>query len=285
MFGGSTLWGTGARDEFTIASLLTAELEKQGLHVEVTNYGESGYVSTQEVILLMTLLQKGSVPDLVIFYDGVNDTYSAYQEQIAGIPQNENNRADDFNLSKSSALRRRMGMDARDILAMLSTTRLIIGIQKRVGVQQEGKVVKPPQWRQDKASSPDSLAEDVVEIYRGNIELVMALGAHYHFDSLFYWQPTILQKDPLTEYEKESRKEVAPFEGHFLKTYAELSSKRLSEAESIHFRDLSHVFSSMSQPLYADWCHVGETGNGVIAKEMADDVLSRVRGLPAKKGS
>src|SRR5688500_15337709 len=50
MFGGSTLWGTGARDAYTIPSMVASELEKSGLRPEVTNFGETGYVSTQEVI-------------------------------------------------------------------------------------------------------------------------------------------------------------------------------------------------------------------------------------------
>jgi hypothetical protein len=47
MFGGSALWGTGARDEF-IPSILVRELASKGLPAEVINFGESGYVSTQE---------------------------------------------------------------------------------------------------------------------------------------------------------------------------------------------------------------------------------------------
>ena len=59
MFGGSTLWGTGARDEFTIPALLEELIEsKGGVDVEVINFGESGYVSTQEIILLIRQLQK-----------------------------------------------------------------------------------------------------------------------------------------------------------------------------------------------------------------------------------
>lgn len=93
MFGGSTLWGTGARDEFTIPSLVSKKLQaKWGTDVQVTNYGESGYVSTQELIALMLELQRGNVPDIVVFYDGVNDTFAAFQSGVAGIPQNESNR-------------------------------------------------------------------------------------------------------------------------------------------------------------------------------------------------
>lgn len=78
MFGGSTLWGTGVRDAFTIPSIFAKELQNKGVAAEVINFGETGYVSTQEVITLLLQLQKRQLPDFAIFYDGVNDMYSAY---------------------------------------------------------------------------------------------------------------------------------------------------------------------------------------------------------------
>lgn len=97
--------GTNARDTFTIPSLLARAVEGRGINVEIINFGETGYVSTQEVITLLLQLRQGNVPDIVIFYDGVNDTYSAYRNEIAGIPQNEFNRVKEFNLTKSERLK------------------------------------------------------------------------------------------------------------------------------------------------------------------------------------
>ncbi len=89
-FGGSTMWGTGARDGETIPAYLQAGLQAiQDGPVCVVNFGESGYVSTQSLITLITELQAGHVPDWVIFYDGINDTVAAYQTGKAGTHQNE----------------------------------------------------------------------------------------------------------------------------------------------------------------------------------------------------
>jgi lysophospholipase L1-like esterase len=93
MFGGSAVWGTGVDWSETVPSYLA----KYGY--DVTNYGETGYVSTQQLILLIQEL-KTNIPDIVIFYDGFNDTYSAYQQGVAGLPMNEFNRSVEFNLSK-----------------------------------------------------------------------------------------------------------------------------------------------------------------------------------------
>src|SRR5512143_4151203 len=71
VFGGSTIWGVGAPDWLTIPAQLHEQLAARG--------GRTGYDSTQAVIELQRELQAGRVPDLAIFYDGVNDVYAAYQ--------------------------------------------------------------------------------------------------------------------------------------------------------------------------------------------------------------
>ena len=107
MFGGSTLWGWGARDQGTIPSLLEKALSKRNIKSEITNYAEVGYVNTQELIELILQLQRGNVPDLAIFYDGVNDVYAAYQSGVAGKPQNEWKRELEYNISsRPNQLRR-----------------------------------------------------------------------------------------------------------------------------------------------------------------------------------
>ena len=60
--------------------LLAEQNDKAGRSVCVRNYGETGWVSTQELIKLMLELKRtGRKPDLVIFYDGANDVYLPYQ--------------------------------------------------------------------------------------------------------------------------------------------------------------------------------------------------------------
>ncbi len=95
-FGGSTMWGSGARDEYTIPSYVSRALAEKGYDVEVTNFGETGWVNTQGIIMLMLELRKGNIPDIVVFYDGANDVHSALQNREAGLPGNEINRRKQF---------------------------------------------------------------------------------------------------------------------------------------------------------------------------------------------
>jgi hypothetical protein len=67
-FGGSTIWGTGADDANTIPSQFA---QLSGLRAE--NFGEAAYTAHQSLVLLIQVLQDGHRPDIVVFYDGVNE--------------------------------------------------------------------------------------------------------------------------------------------------------------------------------------------------------------------
>jgi hypothetical protein len=67
-FGGSAMWGVGARDDGTIPSEFATAT---GFWSE--NFGEFAYTAHQGLVLLVQLLQDGHRPDIVVFYDGVND--------------------------------------------------------------------------------------------------------------------------------------------------------------------------------------------------------------------
>jgi lysophospholipase L1-like esterase len=266
MFGGSTMWGSGARDAYTIPSILVRELQRRGVEAEVTNFGESGYVSTQEVIALTLQLQKGERPDLVIFYDGVNDVFSAYQQHAAGLPQNESHRRAEFNLSRSMMLRERTGMVLRDAAAGLATTRLLQGLWSRVGGASEESFDHP--------SPGDSVALEVLTVYKANIEMVRALGDQFRFKCLFYWQPTVFQKAHLTAHEEAQKVEMKPMEPFLLRTYEAFRQSGLSPKPEHSFNDLSLVLADVKAPLFLDWSHISESGNEMIAAGMAKDVLA-----------
>jgi hypothetical protein len=259
IFGGSSLWGTGARDAFTIPALIASELQHDGLNVEVTNFGETGYVSTQELIALLLELRAGRRPDVVVFYDGVNDTFSAFQQRRPGLPQNENHRVADFNLSRDDPTRqgRFLLREMARRLAMVDLTRRLL---RRSGAADS--VSPRPGY--------DSLAGLVVRTYLSNLELLQSLSEHYRFEPLAYWQPTIFQKSRLTKYESVERAKAAEMAGFFEETYARMESS----APDGLVHDLSQVFADWPDPVYIDWMHLGEAGNAVIAQRIARDILA-----------
>ncbi len=103
VFGGSTIWGTGAADDETIPSYLARQLRGAGHPARVVNLGETGYVSTQGLLRLLLELRAGNVPDVAIFYDGANELAAAAQTGEPGIPMNEVRRREDFLLGEGAA--------------------------------------------------------------------------------------------------------------------------------------------------------------------------------------
>src|SRR5215831_4053432 len=79
IFGGSTMYGYGVPDWATIPSYLSRELNAGAQNcVVVSNFGVEGYVIDQELILLEEQLKAGAHPDIVVFYDGINDSSLAW---------------------------------------------------------------------------------------------------------------------------------------------------------------------------------------------------------------
>ena len=268
VFGGSTMWGTGARDDFTIPSFVSRILNlEKGLNVEVLNFGQSGYVTTQEVITLFILLQNGQVPDLVIFYDGVNDCFSAFQNREAGIPQNEFNRYAEFNSGNSILI------SVKNLVLNSATMRLpkgFINRLKRRSIVSENRVFSD----KDSSGAEQRLFEKVIETYQINMRFIDQLAREFKFKTLFYWQPSVFSKDTKTEYEKVQ--ELARFEVR--DTFLRIN-RIAGKLTYPNFTDLSNMFQDYKEPLYIDEFHFGEKGNEIIARRMVQDII-KLRSSP-----
>lgn len=251
MFGGSTLWGTGARDEGTIPSLLSGELCKSGLSVEVTNFGENGYVSTQEMIKLQLELRNGNIPDIAIFYDGVNDVYSSFQTFItgqdeAGLPQNNQNRIDDFN-----------SRNRFNLAGVFPNFYSIINSNQARRIFNNEKKVDP--------NIDPQLINDTANIYLNNIRMIKSLEKEFNFKSFFYWQPIMYTKSVLSEDEKNKIWVAGQLKDLFIQT-----SNKVVKSRDVH--DLTDVFNDNNSTIFIDWCHMAENGNEIIAKRMLKDI-------------
>lgn len=268
VFGGSTVWGTGARDDFTIPSLLAKQLSARGIRARVLNYGESGYVTTQELIGLERLLQQGLRPDVVIFYDGINDPFPAMQLKVAGIPQNEFNRIREFNLLHPD---RRSDLLAEVFSGPLSPRqtatyrfasdairRLRAGSQEATKGKSTGTL--PP-------SLSLTLVEDVVRVYRTNVRSIEALGRSYGFKAEFFLQPAVFTKQRLTAYERARLDEVAETIPDYLRVYQALRSDP-ELAGNPNFHEISDIFGQDSRAHFIDPWHLSEQGNALIAARM-----------------
>jgi hypothetical protein len=90
-FGGSTMWGTGVRDDATIPSQFAA---RTGIWSE--NFGEIGYTAHQSLMLLVQLLQDGHRPDFVVFWNGGNDVSDKCRTELPPYSHSQEARIDDL---------------------------------------------------------------------------------------------------------------------------------------------------------------------------------------------
>jgi lysophospholipase L1-like esterase len=261
MLGGSSLWGFGARDDHTIPSLLVRTLFERGWRVELRNLAGIGYVSTQEVIALLRELQAGYRPDVVVFYDGVNDASSAFLAGEAGLTTNESNRRDEFNLLQSPG--RLVAALTGKLVKDSGFYRLAQAIRRRF----EGNHVATTAGLSEQVI--DRLAGDLVARYIANIRIVESLGREYGFRPLFFWQPTIFTKPALVPVEREEAQRYAWAEPIFRAVDQRIrSSPGLTTNAAFH--DLSRIFDGTQGLTFIDYCHTTESANQRIAEAMAD---------------
>lgn len=265
MFGGSTIWGFGSRDEGTIPSALSRLLAEAGLDVQVKNYGQNSHVSTQEVIVLLKALETEPVPDIVIFYDGANDTGSSLVTGFAGQSYAEKDRAREFQI-----LTRR-----RDLLSALFASS---------GFARLHRFTEPPRPFPAPPPDPrraDQLAHEVVRRYAANVRIVEESGRSAGFQPIFYWQPTVQDKRHRSPFEENLlvRDKAVDF---FKQVHGKLVVHE-TLAHNENFHDLTQLFAEDREPRYIDRVHLSEEANRKVASRILADVVPalRARHLPA----
>lgn len=270
-FGGSTLWGTGARDAHTIPSEVARRLTaRAGRPVEAVNFGESGYVSGQEIVYLQRLLVEGDRPDAVVFYDGINDSFAAFQSGHAGWPSNEANRADEFAFFRDAGAGAFFGRGLRVAAAGSGLGRLAAALtaDRREAARHRAQGVRYP------PEDAERLAADAVRVYGAHVRLAEALAAADSFAIRFYWQPAAFTKRALTPYEAGALRPDAYFAPFHARTVAALRASALVRAGRV--RDLSAILDTAAVPLYVDFAHLAEAGNARVAAAIAADLAPLV---------
>jgi len=263
MFGGSATWGFGCRDEGTIPSALSRLLAEAGLDVQVKNFGQNAHVSTQEVIVLLKALETEPAPDIVIFYDGYNDTGSSLVVGFAGQTYTEKDRAREFQI-----LRR-----PRDLFSAL------LGSS---GLARWSRFIEPPLlFPAPDPKRADQLAREVVQRYAANVRLVEETGRVVGFQPIFYWQPTVQDKGHKSPFEQRlpERDKAVDF---FKRVHRNLvAHETLAHDESFH--DLTKLFAEEREPCYIDRVHLSEGANRKVASRMLVDVVPALRARRVKE--
>jgi lysophospholipase L1-like esterase len=285
MFGGSTMFGWVESDDYTIPSAVVKALTQRGIGgVEVINFGQLGYVNTQELILLLEQLRQGNIPDLVILYDGYNDTFSAFQNGKAGITENEVTRAREFNSMNTylPEVRRRLyGFVAKLFVSRLAIVKLaVICIQKFVPDISSGpSAVDNSIWNSqhlDKGAGIKQLPQSVAKTYLDNLRLISEAGKRKGFKTLFYWQPTAFSK---ARWSPEEARMIAmdpqpkSMERFFKEVYRAVHAMAGTEPHEMYNLGFLDDVIPAHVSCYIDLAHVTRECNDIIARRIAGDAI------------
>ena len=275
VFGGSTAWGEGAPDDETIPSHLAALMNSWGVDTTVKNLGERGYVSTQEVVLLYRELQAGRRPDVVVFYDGINDAAAASNwPEVPGSHVSLHRIRDRFQFGEVPSERRR---DFVRSLGIYKASRIVLD---RMEARQ--KTARQRQDDTDIDITPRHLDANfrflggqAVDVWLANRELVMALGDEFGFTSLFMLQPSLwTDGKPLHVSEKRILAEHLEIRAmtHIIVTRAEMSAilqeRQRNGTLPSNVHDLADVFSTVEEPVYIDYVHTSGSGYRIVAEAL-----------------
>ena len=259
-FGASTMWGWGARDNYTIASLLAKRAEQDNIHLQVTNCAEPGYVNWQNVIYLAELCAEGKIPDLVLFYEGAGDVITKLHNPTM-------NRVHMFYSDRKKRIENRYRISEwlkENSLAHIVGRRLSQNLNESENGETKN-TTEPEKVRE--------FAREIVDTYRQNSGFVQKLADSYGFEVLFFWQPTLSTKANRSNEERDFR---IPFGDLMADVYSAASEEIRTQGFAI---DLSKAFDEQRQTLYIDWAHVSEQGNEIIANKLYHHIEPALQAL------
>lgn len=266
MFGGSTTRGSTLDDASTIPSLLAQELNSKGGDIcwEVVNFGQNSYNSLLEVQFFeKQLMMQERYPDVVLFYDGANDSvYFAQHRTTDG----------------HHGYRRARGL-------IESYYNSFFGVFKALNAAFYASFTKElyDKFMQVqvpiKKDSP-ALQEHVQQVnkrYNFVNKVAACYGAHF----LVFWQPTqwVETQEVMVEvHEKESKhfintERFASMRQNFLTVYGALEN---SLQQRPFFVDFRNTLASRKEVAFKpDGVHLTEYGRLMVAKAMAAALRQR----------
>lgn len=246
VYGGSTTFGLDQRDGHTIPSELARVAHDDGLVVDVSNRGIPGQLHWMEAERFAWDLTVDDPPDLVVFYDGINDTWAT----------------NTLNNQKTT-----------DIPALIDPDldSAWTGSERSSGDPPGG----PPgarfvgRERGEQMTMPQA-AETTVARYDRSRTISAAAAAEHGVVARYVWQPTRSSR-PLVEGEPHSDTDGENWVRH--------REQLMRAALADDVIDVSDVFDDVDEPLFVDDAHHNETGARLVAEAIYANISDELREL------
>jgi hypothetical protein len=248
-FGGSTMWGTGVNDANTIPSLVT---QLGGFRSE--NFGESAWVAHQSLLLLVQLLQDGHRPNVVVFYDGVNEVlHQCRWETRSGGHAREAGIRSALAGTKAENIYGLQYM-AQPLIALAGVISGRIALWTRNEAKHLDRLYSchtdPAKARAvaDRLIQDWEMARKLIEVHGGRFIGILQPVAHF----------SATRKDHirLPDIQRKQYEAVYP-----------LIRAKMAERRGLH--DFTGVLDS-DEYIYIDFCHLSPNGNRYVAQRLVE---------------
>lgn len=244
-FGGSTMWGTGVDDANTIPSQVT---QLGGFRSE--NYGETAWTAHQSLTLLIQLLQEGHRPDVVVFYDGVNEVAHKCRSELTA-----KSHAREGRIRSALAAGRPENVYGLEymvgpLMGLAGVVSNRLSVWSRSGDRRFACHTEATRARQiaDYLIQDWEVARRLVESYNGRFIGIL--------QPVSYYSNTKLDRIRQTDIQRKQFQAVYP-----------LIKQRMAGRPGLY--DFTGVLDRQEY-IYIDFCHLSPNGNRYVAEELVE---------------
>jgi hypothetical protein len=293
VLGGSVTWGhTSRSNDETVSALLEVYLSERsgesatlaGRNVEVLNAGVPGYVSWQSAIAYARHY-RALEPDVIISIDGFNDTLSALDTGMAGVPLRYRNVNTAYAITRPSFFGGLWSwlcyrVQRMKIVRYLNPRyRPTLQITRLLG---NWKPRTPP----DQTPPP---AEDVRDAYRDAMEFLSDLARIDGALLVPVLQPTSTLEGtkplhPLEVWLAEvffaDRPDQNPYFEESYALFRTALSELAADRPNVLPIDATYVFEDTEEIAYTDQCHFTQTGRAIFVARIGSALLERLDAPP-----
>ncbi len=254
-FGGSTMWGDGASDSQTIPSHFYSLT-----NIPVYNFGDSSWNSRQSVNQLINAIGDDHKPDLVIFYDGVNDIAHQCRSEIKLVPAHSREKQIQNSLKRPPIQKR--------ISKFIVNPYIVLA--KKFNIQLPAFNIQLPEFNCDINKEKARL---IASHLINNWYTAYALSKSKDFEFYGILQPTLFTTKTNSEYfssleEKKNFQIANQYNIVYSLILKEIEKRCESDKEFCSTLIDGTNWLDGTNNIFIDFCHVNSLGNEVIAQRL-----------------
>jgi hypothetical protein len=242
IYGGSTTFGIGQRDDHTIASQLARRALRDGLVLDVVNRGVPADLHWQEAQRFAWDVAGTDRPDLVVFFDGINELW-------AGAVINGQGRGDD-----EGRVNPEVDNASRIYSDLVPSMPTFFDPPRPDGAQ-----LVEPDVGVGAELGPDQLAPHVLARYGRSLQMSGSTAAAAGVATRWFFQPC-----PQSAPAPEGEPGVGGRDAAQLRELCD----RVAAGLPGDVVDLSTLYDGRDRPLFVDLFHTNEHGAGVAAEAL-----------------